>query len=305
VAQSSRFPRRAVLVLIVLTLIWGYSWPVVKIALFDAPVLPFAALRTLIGALGLLVYLRFFSSASFRPVALKPILVLAVLQTSGFSILSVLPVLTGGAGKTSVLVFTMPFWLLLFAHPVLGERIRGAQWLSVLLAFAGLALIIEPWELRGTLPGNLCAVAAGACWAASAVYVKWYRARHPVNLANLTAWQMAVGAIPLLLLAWTVPAAPVHWTMSFAASIVFLGLFSNALGWVLWMYVLQRLPAGVAGLSTLAIPAIAVIAAWIHFGERPEAGELTGMVLIGVALAILAALGVRQRRLIGSEMGTE
>ena len=79
-AQSSRFPHKAVLVLIILTLIWGYSWPVVKIALFDAPVLPFAALRTVIGALGLLAYLRFFSAASFRPEALKPIVILAVLQ---------------------------------------------------------------------------------------------------------------------------------------------------------------------------------------------------------------------------------
>jgi len=292
-------------VLVVLTLIWGYSWPVVKVALADAPVLTLAALRTAIGALGLLVYLRFFSTAAFRPVAPVPILVLALLQTTSFGVLSVLPVLTGGAGKTSVLVFTMPFWLLLFAYPVLGERIRGAQWASVLLAFIGLALIIGPWDLRGTLLGNLGAVAAGASWAASAVYVKWYRARHAIDLANLTTWQMVAGAIPLALLAWIVPAPAVNWTPSFTVAIVFLGLLSNALGWVLWMYVLQNLPAGVAGLSTLAIPAIAVISAWIHLRERPLPVELTGMVLIGVALAILGALGMRRRKSSEPEMERE
>lgn len=305
VAPNSRLPRQAVLVLILLTIIWGYSWPIVKIALYDAPVLPFAALRTAIGALGLLLYLRFLSGAPFRPGPLTPILVLASLQTTGFSLLSALPVLAGGAGKTSVLVFTMPFWLLLFAHPVLGERIRGAQWLSVALSFAGLALIIEPWKLKGTLAGNLSAVAAGVCWAASAVYVKWYRARKPVDLANLTTWQMVAGMFPLALLAWIVPTGPVHWTMSFTASVLFLGLLSNALGWVLWMYVLQHLPAGVAGLSILAIPAIAVISAWIHLGERPLPLELVGMTLVGSALAILGALGLRQQRAIEPETGQE
>lgn len=285
-----------VLVLILLSLIWGYSWPVVKIGLAYAPVLEFATIRTAIGAVGLLIYLGFFSNSPFRPVAWTPILVLAALMTTGFSILSVLPVLTGGAGKTSVLVFTMPFWLLLFAQPMLGERIEGLQWIAVVVAFVGLALIIEPWSLKGTLIGNLSAVAAGACWAASALYVKWYRTRRPLDLANVTTWQMTVGVVPIALLAWLVPSSSVQWAWQFAAGITFLGLFSNALGWVLWMYVLQRLPAGIAGLSTMAIPAIAVIASWLQLGERPLPLELMGMVLIVAALAMLGVLGLRERK---------
>ena len=285
-----------VLVLILLSLIWGYSWPVVKITLAYAPVLEFAAIRTSVGAIGLIIYLRLFSASPFRPTAWQPIIILALLMTTGFSILSVLPVLAGGAGKTSVLVFTMPFWLLLFAHPILHERIEGMQWISVVLAFIGLALIIEPWQLKGTLVGNLSAVAAGACWAASAIYVKWYRARQPLDLANVTAWQMVVGVIPIALLAGLVPEPPVEWTWQFVVGMAFLGLLSNALGWVLWMFVLQHLPAGVAGLSTMAIPAIAVIASWLQLGERPPQIELAGMLLIGLALAILGALGVRDRR---------
>ncbi|MGH3848733.1 MAG: DMT family transporter, partial [Pseudonocardiaceae bacterium] len=285
-----------ILVLILLSLVWGYSWPVVKITLAYAPVLEFATLRIAVGALGLMVYLRFFSRSPFWPVDWVPVIVLAALMTSGFSILSVVPVLTGGAGKTSVLIFTMPFWLLLFAHPILGERIHGAQWIAVLLAFIGLALIIEPWHLKGTLIGNLSAIAAGASWAASALYVKWYRARHRLDLATVTAWQMVVGLVPIALLAWLVPSAGVQWSGPFIAGIIFLGLLSNALGWILWMYVLQRLPAGVAGLSTMAIPAIAVIASWLHLGEQPPPVELSGMLLIGIALAILGGLGLRDRQ---------
>ena len=51
---------------------------------------------------------------------------------------------SGGAGKTSVLTYTMPFWLLLLAWAFLGERLRGVQWLAVALALAGLVLVLEP-----------------------------------------------------------------------------------------------------------------------------------------------------------------
>ena len=52
----------------------------------------------------------------------------------------------GGVGRTSVLVFTMPFWTLLLAWPVLHERVRGVQWIAIASAFAGLALVVEPWN---------------------------------------------------------------------------------------------------------------------------------------------------------------
>ena len=57
---------------------------------------------------------------------------------------------------------------------------------------------------------------------------------------------------------------------------------------------LARLPAGLAGLGTLATPVIGVVAAWIHFGERPSAQDATGMLLIAVALALLALPGARR-----------
>ena len=48
-----------------------------------------------------------------------------------------------GAGKVSVLTYTMPFWLLLLAWSFLGERLRGVQWLAVVLSFAGLVLVVR------------------------------------------------------------------------------------------------------------------------------------------------------------------
>jgi drug/metabolite transporter (DMT)-like permease len=59
--------------------------------------------------------------------------------------------------------------------------------------------------------------------------------------------------------------------------------------------VLSHTAAGIAGLNALGIPVIAVIASAIQLGERPPPLELAGMILIAVALALLAALGLRKQ----------
>ena len=62
---------------------------------------------------------------------------------------------TGGAGKTSILVYTMPFWILLLAWLVLDEKVRGALWVPIVMAFCGLVFILEPWAL-GARPTARC-----------------------------------------------------------------------------------------------------------------------------------------------------
>jgi hypothetical protein len=57
---------------------------------------------------------------------------------------------------------------------------------------------------------------------------------------------------------------------------------------MLFYYALRRMPAGMAGLGTLASPIVGVLAAWLQLGEYPTPVEAIGMGLIGVALAMLA-----------------
>ena len=184
-----------VLALALLAVIWGYNWVVMKVGLDYVRPLPFAALRTSLSVLPLgllLIVLR-------RPLRPPPVgwtMVVGLLQTTGFVGLLMWALESGGAGKTSVLTYTMPFWLLLLAWAFLGERLRGAQWLAVALALCGLVLVLEPWALQSASAGAL-AVAAGACWAASAVVVKRLQARREVDVLSLTTWQMLFGSLPL------------------------------------------------------------------------------------------------------------
>ena len=271
-------------------LVWGYSWLVMKIALRHAAPFDFASLRVGIAAIVLFA----IALATGRKVALasyRRTIIVGVIQVGVFVSLSHLALVAAGPGKTSVLVFTMPFWMIVFAHLLLHERMRGAQWLAVALAFAGLTLIIAPWQL-GSLGGSLLAVAGGAAWALSSVISK----RWPTPGADplvLTAWHLLFGFVPLMLFSLAFSDRPVQWNGEFVVALLFSAIFATAIGWWLWTFVLSHTKAGIAGLNALAIPCIAVIASWLQLGERPPPVELTGMVMIGIALALLGWMGLR------------
>jgi drug/metabolite transporter (DMT)-like permease len=280
--------------LILLALIWGYNWVVMKIGLGYADPFTFAALRTFLGALSLfllLVVLR----RSLRPQAVGFTIVIGLLQTTGFVGLLMWALQSGGAGKTSVLTYTMPFWLLLLAWAFLGERVRGTQWLAVGLALAGLLLVLSPWRLQGAF-SSLLALAGAASWAASAIVVKTLQKRQDVDLLSLTTWQMLFGSLPLILIALLTAHGAPEWSAPFIWALAYNVILGNALAWLLWLFALRRLSAGAAGLGTLATPVIGVAAAWLQLGERPTAGEAAGMALIIAALAVVSVRGLLAAR---------
>ncbi|HUL56177.1 MAG TPA: DMT family transporter [Usitatibacter sp.] len=272
-------------------LIWGYSWVAMKIALRHAHPFDFAAIRVGVGAALLFALV----ALQRRPLALssyRMAIVLGLVQVALFVALSHYALLVAGPGRTSVLVFTMPFWMIVFAHFILHERMRAPQWMAVALAFAGLVLIVSPWRLT-SLAGSALAVTAGAVWAIAAVISKRWPTRGADPLLY-TAWQLAFGFVALALLAWIHPHAPVEWTGEFVAALAFSSVFATAIGWWLWTYVLANTPAGIAGLNALGIPVVAVLASAMQLGERPPAIEIAGMVLIGSALGLLAWFGMRR-----------
>ena len=276
--------------LVAMVMIWGYSWVVMKIALRHAHPFDFAAIRVGIGSALLFAIVR-FQGRTLRLPRYRMVVMLGLLQVALFIALSHFALLYAGPGRTSVLVFTMPFWMIVFAHFIIHERMRGAQWLAVALAFAGLTLIVAPWRLT-SLTGSLLAVAAGAVWAITSVLSKkWPTAATDPLL--FTAWQLLVGFVALGVLALVTPSAPVRWNVEFVWALLFSSLFATAGGWWLWTWVLARTPAGIAGLSSLGIPVIAVLASALQLGERPPALELAGMLAIGCALALLGINGAR------------
>src|SRR5947209_5126319 len=170
----------------------------------------------------------------------------------------------------------------------------GYTWVGIKIAtedaspyvVAGARLAVAPLDARSFTADGL-AVVAGISWAASAVYAKRLRKRHDVELLSLTAWQLLWGTVPLVVLMLVMP-QHIRWTGSFLAAMAFISLGGGALGWFLWMFILSRLPAGVAGIASLATPVVGVLSAALQLHEIPSHGQLLGMALILIALVVNA-----------------
>lgn len=280
--------------LLLLAVIWGYNWVVMKNALVDGGAFQFGALRTFLGAVCLLAVLLVLRKP-MSPKEIPTLILLGILQTSGFTGLIIWALVEGGAGKTAVLTYTMPFWVMVLAWPLLGEKIRGAQWLAVMFSVLGLLFILDPLHLGTGWFSMLLAIFGGVFWALAVIVAKKLHQRAPdLDLMSLTAWQMFFGSLPIVVAAFMVPAPPIHWTPNFIGAVFFNAVFCNALAWLLWLYALQRLQAGIASMASMLAPVIGVLAAWWQLGEKPSAGESTGMLMIGVALVIISVLAMRK-----------
>lgn len=279
----------------VLALVWGYNWVVMKFALRYAGPFDFAALRTLGASLCLLLTLLVMRPRQFWPRYPRATLLLGLLQTVCFVGLVNLALVRGDAGKSSVLVYSMPFWVAMLAPMVLRERSQRAHWPVIAIAIAGLLLILSPWEKAPDLVSSLLALGAGFFWALSVLVVKKIPLKNTWEILSLTGWQMLMGSVALIVIALLVPAQPIQWTWQFIGALLYNIGPGNALAWFLWLYIVARLPVSISSLNSLAIPIIGVLAAWLQLGERPSPMEYTGMLLVFIALALLALAAHRRR----------
>lgn len=303
--MNNRQTIKAFLALLLLTFFWGYNWVVMKSALQFSGVFEFIALRTGIGAMCLFVIIALLR----KPFKIKHwslLLLLGLLQTSGFTGLLMWALVEGGAGKTAVLTYTMPFWVMLLAWPLLGERLQGLQWLAAILSALGILFILDPLHLGADQFSMFLAVLSGVCWALAVILAKKLHQKAPeLDLLTLTAWQMLFGSIPILIAAWIIPAPPIQWTPYFVGAVIYNAILCNALAWLLWLYALQRLQAGVASMASMLAPVIGVIAAWLELNEVPNTAERWGMLLIALALILISYHSIKKHVPIDPAMGQD
>jgi drug/metabolite transporter (DMT)-like permease len=278
-------------VLAAISLVWGFNWVVLKIGVRYADPFEFLAWRFAITAVCL------FGAAALlgrpmRAAHVPQLVLIGLLQTTATFGLATWALQSGAVGKTAVLNYTMPFWVTLFAWPLLGERPSAAQATALAVGLLGLALLIRPTAAPGW--PELLALASGVAWGLGVVVTKRLQTRARVDTLWLIAWQVLFGGVALVVLALAVPGRAAEWNGALVFAILYNAVLVGAAGWFLWFWVLARLEAGLASFGILAVPVLGALFSAALLGERPGALDWAGMALIVVALALAARASLRR-----------
>lgn len=275
--------------LALLTLFWGVNWPIMKIALNEIPVFTFRTLCLAGGALGLFA----IALAMRMPLGIPRGYGAKLTWISLFNItawnvfvlygLSMLP-----AGRTTILAFTMPLWLVPMSALVLHERLTGWKLAGLCVGLTGLLVLVGgEWEAMAAAPlGVLLVLAAAVSWAIGTLMMKAWAV--PMAAVPFVGWQMVIGGLPIFILAplleregWFIYSAGAWAAAFYNASICFVFCY-----WA-WNTLVRILPAGISGLSTLMIPVVGVFSSMLMLGEQPGWPEFAALALVSAALGMI------------------
>lgn len=275
--------------------VWGFSWIVMKYMVDLIGPFNLVFWRSVVAFLALLA-IQLSLGQRFEVPPIGPSLTIAILQTTGFQCLAQLALTMGGAGQVVLLAYTMPFWAAAIAWPVLGERLSRLHGVAFLFAGVGLLLVIAPWKGLCTTLALVPGVAAGLCWGWGVVVSKkLFQERRPAML-NFITWQMLLCSVLCLPLLVFVPQRPTVWSVELFMGLGYMGILASALGWWLWLSVVSRVSVVVVGMSSLGVPVLAVILAWLLLGERPDSATLVGVASMITGLVVVNLAGMRRVR---------
>jgi len=278
---------RARLMLVLLCVIWGTSWPIMKIALDGIPPVSMRVLSTAFAALTLYLICR-ISGRSLRlpnAKAFAHVIVAALLNIVFFTLLIAFGQLAAATSRVAILAYTVPIWSLVLAWPFLGERPGPMQVVALGLCTAGIAVLIYPLATSGIPLGLLLALAAGLSWAAGTVYLKW--ARIDADPVGVASWQLFVAFV-----VFVVSVFPFEGGLQLGAATTrsllataFVGVAGGGIAYGLWFAIVPRLPAVTSSLAVLGSPVIGVLSSMAVLGEVPTASDIIGFSLIFAASA--------------------
>jgi drug/metabolite transporter (DMT)-like permease len=269
-ATPRTVPRRALILLAILTLVWGTNWPLFSFAVREVSVWTFRAVAVTAAGLVLLAVARARGQSLAIPRRHLPRICLATaLYLVLWNIASTYSAILIPSGQSAVLGFTMPLWSALISWAVLGERLPPRLLLAIALGAAAVALLMVPSfaAYAGAPLGLGLGLLAGLGWAAGTLVLQ-RGGSVGVSATVLTGWQLLITAVPTTLGA--IALAEGGWFMPSWQSIAVIGyiaLVPMAIGNVCWFAIVGMLPANVAGLSAVLVPVVAMIAGAIVHGE--------------------------------------
>ena len=198
--------------------------------------------------------------------------------------------------RNTLLVNTMPFWVLIGGHFLLGERINARKLGGLVLAFCGLVAVFSDGIVAGadtTLLGDLLSLGSGVLWAATSIVIK--RSKLVATSAEKLLLYQLTGAAVVGVMVMPLAGPPIRAVATLPTlALLFQSFYIVAFTYVLWFWLLRRYPA--SGLSSFAFlsPVFGVLCGAVVLGEAPTTRIFLALALIAAGLIIVNRPARRQ-----------
>ena len=283
------------LAIVLLVLIWGSNFSVVKSALSEFSPLAFNATRFVLASAVLALYMAAFGKrVRFEKGDVLRLVGLGLLGNVVYQALFIYGIDGTRAGNAALMLATVPLIVTVLSVALRHETISRAGWAGVALSISGIVLIL--WgSSRGisfgadTLRGDLIMLGSALAWSVYTVLSTPYVRKY--GTLPVTAFTMWIGTIGLVAVSTPALLAQDWGSISIGAwgGWVFSGAFSLALAYILWYYGIRHLGSSRTAVYSNTVPVVALLVAWLTLGEVPTLVQVAGTVMIigGIGLARL------------------
>ncbi len=263
--------------LILLCLLWGFNWVVMKVANgYFSPAF-FAMLRFSSGA-AILFAVIFFRRIPLPEKKYWPWIIFTGITQIAFCNAAMQTALVDlGSGMAAMLNYTMPIWVAILARIFLKEELSWRKICGIVLSLLGLGVLLNV-DLSGNFKAIGLALSAAMVWGAGNVAMKGKLMG--CDLTALNAWQMLTGALVLMPYTYLAGETVAQWNMVSLLCVAYNGALASAVAFLLWCYIIKHMEAGKAAISILATPVVGVLGGIICLGETMTPMMGAGMLLV-------------------------
>ena len=279
--------RQQITLLIILTLVWGFNWPMLKLGVSQFPPLSFRSLSMWLGLpfLGLVLY---FKKVAFKiPMSdWQELFILSDTNMLVGHVLIILSVQDLSSGRAAILGYTMPIFSALIGVLWFGASMRWRAWLGVGCAALGVVLLLwhELSAISGKPLGVVLGLVAAAFWGLGTQQIRHTRIQVP-TLA-IVFWMTCMSTLLMSFLAFVFerknwgPIPDITW-----ASIVYNAFGVFVFAQAAWLSLARNLPPLASTLSVMFIPVLGVFSGAYFLNEALHWQDWAAILLIVLAIA--------------------
>jgi drug/metabolite transporter (DMT)-like permease len=277
------------LALILMTIIWGSNFVVLKFAFLEIAPMAFMVLRFVLASVLILIVL----AARERTLALHRedyvrVIVVGLAGTSFYQPLFINGVALTTASNSALILASTPAFVALINRVLGRERVDRRGWIGIALAFLGIVLIVESAggvELgSATLAGDLTILAATICWSFySVLSAPLLQVYSPLRV---TALAMTFGTVPLLFIGAPALLAQ-DWGRVHATGWAGLGysfILAIVVAYIIWNVGVRRIGGARTAIYYNITPVVASLVAALLLNEAITPLKILGAVVIFVGL---------------------